>query len=131
MTTAVSEGQVRELRLALMSLGGPPQAQRHHARVGLLQRACQTMEGASTQVRALVEAGLIDARQAEELEALANHLQSVQPGWRERVPALAGDEPGFDFLWSDALEDPAWEALRQRARSTFTTMRAPDNPRVG
>lgn len=130
MSTTVTEADLRLLRLALMSLGGPPQAQRHHARVGTLQRACHALEGLPERLPALEAAGLLDAAQATELGGLSEELGGLRTGWRERIPPEA-ERAGFDFLWSTAFEDEEWERLRRRARSTFTALRGPDNPRVG
>jgi hypothetical protein len=130
MSTTGTEADVRLLRLALMSLGGPPQAQRHHARVGTLQRACQAMEGLPERLPALQAAGLLDATQATELRGLSEQLAGLRTGWRDRIPPEPEDA-GFDFLWSAAFEDEEWERLRRSARSAFTALRGRDNPWVG
>ena len=121
---------LRRVRRALMSLGGPAQAQRHHVRVGLLQDSSCVMEEIRGQLPALEREGAVDAAQASHLRAVADGLASLRVGLKERLPAEP-ERAGFDFLWSDALEDPEWDGLRRTARSAFTAMRAPDNPRVG
>ncbi len=130
MNPSDGKPDLRKLRRSLMSLGGPAQAQRHHVRVGLLQDSCCTIEEVSGQLADLERAGVLDAAQASKLRAVADGLAGLRRGWRERMPAEP-ERAGFDFLWSDALEDPEWDALRRRARSAFTAMRGPDNPRVG
>jgi hypothetical protein len=121
---------MRKLRRALMSLGGPGQAQRHHVRVGLLQDSCCAMEELRERLPALEQAGAVDAEQATRLRAAADGLASLRLGWRDRMPPEPA-RAGFDFLWSDALEDAEWDAVRRLARTAFTAMRGPDNPRIG
>jgi hypothetical protein len=130
MSTTVTEADLRPLRLALMSLGGPPQAQRHHTRVGTLQRACQTLEGLPERLPTLEAAGLLDAEQADELRRVREQLGDLTVGWRDRVPPEP-EQAGFDFLWGPAFEDEEWDALRRTARAAFTTLRGSDNPWVG
>ncbi len=129
--SATAEGvDLRRLRLALMSLGSPPQAQRHHVRAGLLQRACGTILEAGPQLAEVEATGSLDAAQAAALREVASRLAGLKHGWRERIPP----DPrrlGFDFLLGDAFEDPEWDALRLAAREAFTALRAPDNPRIG
>ncbi len=121
---------LRRVRRALMSLGGPAQAQRHHIRAGLLQDSCCVMEEIRGHLQVMEQEGAVDAAQASQLRAVTDRLASLRLGWRERLPAEP-ERAGFDFVWSDALEDPEWDGLRRVARSAFTAMRAPDNPRVG
>lgn len=129
--SATAEGiDVRRLRMALMSLGSPPQAQRHHVRVGLLQRSCATILEAAPELAAMEAAGALDGPQAASLAAVSGSLAGLERGWRERIPPHAAGL-SFDFLLSDAFEDPEWESLRLVARDAFTVMRAPDNPRIG
>lgn len=63
------------------------------------------------------------------MDLVATTLASVRPTWRDRMPTQGRDRLGFEFLWGGTLEDPAWDGLRRRARSAFTALRAPDNPR--
>ncbi len=123
MATTASNVEVMRLRRAMMSLGGPPQAQRHHARMGLLAQACQTVEEMGPRLTDLQRSGALTEVQATSLEAVAEALAAVRPGWRERLP-----EPGagFDYLWSDAFEDPGWDAMRRAARRAFTALRPPE-----
>jgi hypothetical protein len=119
------EMEVLGLRRAMMSLGGPPQAQRHHARMGLLERACLTVEGAPTKLPGLARAGRLDAAQVARVMDVAGALAGLERGWRDRLPPPAS---GFEFLWSDAFEDPEWDAMRRRARSAFTALRGSGGP---
>jgi hypothetical protein len=130
MSAIVREVDLRRLRIALMSLGGPPQAQRHHVRAGLLQRACATIEEVRGQLPALELGGAVDAEQAASLAAVAARLEGLKRSWRERMLPDAASL-GFDFLLGDAFEDPEWESLRLAARAAFTVLRAADNPRIG
>jgi hypothetical protein len=122
--------EVLELRRALMSLGGPAQAQRHHARVGLLQSSCRALEDVRRRLPELELAGTIDTAQASQVRAVVDALVRLHRAWTERMPAES-ERAGFDFLWSDAFEDPEWGAVRQLARSAFTIMRESDSPLVG
>lgn len=130
VSTTAESVDLRRVRLALMSLGGPPQAQRHHVRAGLLQRACGTIEEIAPQLPQLEAAGSLKPAQAAALAAVARQLGGLSRSWSARIPP----EPsrlGFDFLLGNAFEDPEWDRLRLTARSAFTVMRAADNPWIG
>jgi len=130
MSATAEEVDVRRLRQALMSLGSPPQAQRHHVRVGLLQRSCAGILELAPKLAAMEAATSLDRTQAAALAAVAASLAGLEWGWQERIPPGAASL-GFEFLLSDAFEDPEWESLRLLARGAFTLMRAADNPRIG
>ena len=130
MSATVEGIDVRRLRMALMSLGGPPQAQRHHVRVGLLQRSCAIILEVAQRLAAMEAAGDLSGPQAASLAAVAGGLAGLKLSWRERIPPDAATL-SFDFLLSNAFEDAEWDSLRLAARAAFTVMRAPDNPRIG
>jgi hypothetical protein len=114
----VSLPQAAVLRLAVQNLANAPQAQRRYVQLGLMPKAIGALEGLGADPRA-IEGGdefsdegvamIIDLRAEvmRQMEAVDDLMELKRSAPRE-------------FLFSDALENEAWEGIRQSARRTHT-----------
>jgi hypothetical protein len=109
-----------QLRIALLALGGPSQAQRRHVQLGLMRRAVETITHFDDNRAALVEAGLIDEDTAERVaEAAAEVGRQMAADEDFLRESAAGPR---DFLFGDDLETDAWRSVRSIARRAFSAV---------
>lgn len=111
---------------ALTILGGPAQAQRRTTQLGSFQGICRLMEKEGARAGELRAAGVLTGSQAaivEEVRARLIALRESREDFLEERRAAPRD-----FLWSHALEDEEWSALRHLARRGFTEMTSEDSP---
>lgn len=115
------QGAKMRLRLAVMSLGGAPLAQRRNVQLGMLQRAAQTVEQEGGRTAELRDAGVLDPSQAELIASLRAELAELRDGTDDYMQEReAGPR---EFLFAHALEDEGWHKVRHLARSCFTSLR--------
>jgi UDP-glucose 6-dehydrogenase len=108
------------LRIALVALGGPSQAQRRHVQIGMMRQAVDTITHFQDNRTTLVEAGLIDEDTAELVDEVAAELGrqiAADPDFLRE--SAAGPR---DFLFGDDLETDAWDGLRSIARRAFSAV---------
>jgi hypothetical protein len=102
------------LRLAVQNLACHPQAQRRYVQMGWMSRAVGNLQRVGASLDDLVADGKLEHDQAEDIAELRDLLAQTL----ERRPDVVGEDRAADrdYLFSDALEDEDWEAIRQRAR---------------
>jgi hypothetical protein len=108
------------LRIALVILGGPPQAQRRHVQLGTIRRASETVMQFDDDREGLIHAELIDDETAALVTELAAEirlrLSANADFFRESVAAPR------EFLFGDELETDEWSSVRLAARRAFTAV---------
>ncbi len=102
------------LRLAVQNLACHPQAQRRYVQMGWMDRAVDNLARIGAELDSLVTDGDITAEEA----VLVGELRDEVAGALSRRPDLlqADRRAPREFLFSDALENEDWEAIRQLAR---------------
>ena len=106
------------LRIAVTNLACAPQAQRRYVQLGMLQRACATVERMAPAAEQLE---FLDDGQRERLRGLGAELARLRETGADFMHE--GEPSTREFLHSKALEDPGWAALRHAARRLFTQLR--------
>ena len=115
------QGAKMKLRLAAMTLGAAPQAQRRSVQLGMLQRAAQTVEQEGRRTEELRDAGVLDSSQAELIASLRRELAELRDSTDDYMHEReAGPR---EFLFVHALEDEGWHKVRHLARTCFTSLR--------
>jgi hypothetical protein len=91
-----------------------PQAQRRYVQMGWLGPAVDNLLRLTGQLDALVADGKVAPDAADGVRALRQLVSEIL----EQRPDLvdAGGSAPREYLFSHALEDEDWEAIRQRAR---------------
>lgn len=110
--------QVAVLRLAVQSLANAPQAQRRYVQLGMMPKAIGSLEELGADPRAL-EGG---DEFSDEGVALIKELREEVMRQMEASDDLMelGQAAPREFLFGEALENEAWENIRQLARRTHT-----------
>lgn len=116
------------LRLAIQNLSCAPQAQRRYVQLGMMRRAVNNLQRIGEQLPALVEAGDLDAQQAEMIGEICASVKANIAADPDFL-AESGAAPR-EFLFGDALETDAWEELRQRARRCYSSLAGDRSPFV-
>jgi hypothetical protein len=102
------------IRLAVQNLACHPQAQRRYVQMGWMSRAIGNLQRIGGDLDRLVAEGKLEVEQAEHITPLRDLVATTL----ERRPDLIGEQIAAprEYLFSDALEDDDWEAIRQLAR---------------
>jgi len=116
--------------LALM-MGLAPMAHRVHAQVGRLKSVRDRVLTVAAQLDELREQGVIDDTQAGRFRELSLRVRELAERQPDPNSKAQGAPAAFEFLWSDAFEDEAWERVRREARLAFTALRPEDDPWLG
>jgi hypothetical protein len=108
------------LRLAVHNLACHPQAQRRYVQSGWMDAAIGNLARIGAHVDALEAEGKLGAEEAREVADLRDLVATTL----ERRPDLVDKENAGprDYLFSHALEDEDWEAIRQRARAVHARL---------
>jgi hypothetical protein len=108
------------LRLAVQNLACHPQAQRRYVQMGWMARAIGNLRRIGVNPDGLVAEGELRAEEATEIAALRDLVVATL----QRRPDLVGEENARPraYLFSHALEDDDWEAIRQRARAIYAML---------
>lgn len=105
------------LRIAVMNLACAPQAQRRYVQLGMLQRACATVDQLAPRAGELD----ITAAQKERLLEVATELAQLRESSGDFMHLAESSNRAF--LYGSALEEPAWSGVRHAARRLFTQFR--------
>lgn len=102
------------LRLAIQNLACHPQAARRYVQMGWYARSVANLQRIGADLDAFVRDGRLDAETAAEVRALRDAVSAVL----ERRPNDLDEEAVSprDYLFSNALEDEDWAAVRLQAR---------------
>ena len=102
------------LRLAVQNLSCHPQSQRRYVQLGWMDRAIANLAEIGADLSPLVESGEINEEDAAQVAALRDTVNNVV---KRRPDLLLVDQrQPREFLFSRALEDDDWNAIRQLAR---------------
>jgi hypothetical protein len=102
------------IRLAVQNLACHPQAQRRYVQMGWMTRAIGNLSRIGASLDGLVAQGKIDAEQADRIADLRNLVQRTMERRSDLVDVTAAGSR--EYLFTSALEDADWEAIRQQAR---------------
>ena len=109
-----------QLRIALVVLACPSQAQRRHVQLRLMHRAIETLRGFEEHRDELIGAALIDEKTAELVTALNDEVRRRMSADEDFLrESVAGPR---EFLFSDELETDAWRSVRAVARPAFSAL---------
>jgi hypothetical protein len=105
-----------------------PQAQRHSARIGLLQRSWLETRDVIAHLSEYHESGRFTDEQVELLEGLGREMDALQRSTMDLFADVDRDRYRTDihkFLWGDSYLSPEWDAVRRQARLCFASLVAP------
>jgi hypothetical protein len=108
------------LRLAVQNLACHPQAQRRYVQLGWMARAIGNLRRIGANLDGLVADGTLGADDANAIAGLRDLVLETH----QRRPDLLGEEDARPraYLFSYALEDDDWEAIRQTARAVHAKL---------
>jgi hypothetical protein len=105
------------LRIAVMNLACAPQAQRRYVQLGMLQRACATIDELAPRIDELS----FSSEQKEQIRELASQLERLRSSSSDFMHLSESGTRAF--LYGTALEEPEWSGVRTVARRLFTQLR--------
>jgi len=119
MTTASADTllTMQKARLAVQNLACNQQAQRRYIQIGWMPEAIENLDKAVGDLGQIQEEGAVTAEQADqlrELHRLVHHGLDSHEDFLE----LKSSEPR-EFLFSKALENDDWRAIRTVARPLY------------
>ena len=121
-----------ELQGLAMVIAADPAAQRVHAADERLHLFVERVIEVDGELNQLVKDGEITQTQAGRFREMSGWVKALDAREGGAVPPKEERSKGFEFLWSDALEnDDQWHAARLSARAAFSAMRADDDPWIG